>query len=124
MVSYCFVNLNVLVVYLLFSQMLQLIILLLLRHSLTITNADGDDDDASTYFSVSKNSETIIFLGYILFEVSITYNLLFSAFSFTGCWIFASMLHHGLGHKYLATSKAKTGQQPLKTIKCRHMFEH
>ncbi|CAD5188975.1 unnamed protein product [Musa acuminata subsp. malaccensis] len=34
------------------SAALILIILLLLRHSLTITNADGDDDDASTYFSL------------------------------------------------------------------------
>ena len=31
----------------------QLMALLLLRHALTLPNGDGDDDDASTFFSVS-----------------------------------------------------------------------
>ncbi|KAI3968783.1 hypothetical protein MKX01_028933, partial [Papaver californicum] len=34
------------------SAALILMALLLLRHALTITNPDGDDDDASTFFSL------------------------------------------------------------------------
>nr|XP_010939492.1 uncharacterized protein LOC105058313 [Elaeis guineensis] len=63
------------------SVALILMALLLLRHALTITNGD-EDDDASTFFFT---------------------------FSTAGCWISITMLHHGLGHKYLAASKAKTG---------------
>lgn len=48
----------------------QLMALLLLRHALTVTDADGDDD-VSTFFSVSEAQTSsmltfIAFLGYLL----------------------------------------------------------
>ncbi|KAG6494396.1 hypothetical protein ZIOFF_049421 [Zingiber officinale] len=66
------------------SAALILMALLLLRHAMSLTNANGDEDDASAFFSVS--------------------------FSPTGCWISLAILCHGLGYKHLATPASKTGQ--------------
>ncbi|KAG6491292.1 hypothetical protein ZIOFF_052630 [Zingiber officinale] len=66
------------------SAALILMALLLLRHAMSLTNANGDEDDASAFFSVS--------------------------FSPTGCWISLAILRHGLGYKHLATPASKTGQ--------------
>ncbi|KAG6405628.1 hypothetical protein SASPL_133220 [Salvia splendens] len=69
------------------SAALILIGLLLLRHALSITD-DGDgegDDDASTFFSVT---------------------FLASSRQFS-----LALLHHDLGHKYLAAPQAKTGKR-------------
>lgn len=41
------------------SVFLQLMALLLLRHALTIGNADEDEDDVSVFFSVSSTKNII-----------------------------------------------------------------
>ncbi|CAN0896566.1 E3 ubiquitin-protein ligase MARCHF3 [Linum grandiflorum] len=64
------------------SAALILMALLLLRHALTVTEADSDDDDVSTFFSVT--------------------------FLATRGWFPPPVLHHGLGCKHLATKKATT----------------
>ncbi|KAJ0048699.1 hypothetical protein Pint_16115 [Pistacia integerrima] len=64
------------------SAALILMALLLLRHALSLTNSDGEDD-ASTFFSVT--------------------------FLAPGCWFSSSMLYNGVGCQYIAASKAKTG---------------
>lgn len=49
-------------------SLFQLMALLLLRHALTITNGDADDDDASTMFSVSGGSYAfLLFLDFTLY---------------------------------------------------------
>ncbi|KAJ6910007.1 hypothetical protein NC652_020879 [Populus alba x Populus x berolinensis] len=67
------------------SVALILMALLLLRHALTLTDSDADDD-VSTFFSVSG-----------------------IAFPASGSWFSSALLHHGLGHQHLAASEAKTG---------------
>ncbi|GFP86198.1 E3 ubiquitin-protein ligase march3 [Phtheirospermum japonicum] len=67
------------------SAALILMALLLLRHALSITDdgeADGDDD-ASAFLSVT--------------------------FLASSRWLSSALLHHDLGHQYLATQEAKTG---------------
>lgn len=50
-----------------FQSLLQLMALLLLRHALTLTDADGDDDDTSAYFSVCQTCYTICFSSRLSF---------------------------------------------------------
>ncbi|KAJ6801727.1 uncharacterized protein M6B38_195795 [Iris pallida] len=100
------------------SAALILMALLLLRHALTISNGDGDDD-ASTYFSVSEiyihfiTSYTfenlIIYLYSLFFHFCHILPMAKTAIFAASCWISVAMLHHGLGYKYFAAPKAKTG---------------
>ncbi|KAF8673203.1 hypothetical protein HU200_048753 [Digitaria exilis] len=66
------------------SAALILMALLLLRHALSISDNEGNDDDASTMFSVT--------------------------FPATSCWISAAMLYHGMDLQYSASPATKTGR--------------
>lgn len=96
--------------------------LLLLRHALNITNADGDDDDASNFFSVSEICVVDMMIIFMLIYIYILYiygylevvSLLkclwfFTAFLAKSCWFSSPLLHHGLGDQYIAASKTETG---------------
>ncbi|KXG28859.1 hypothetical protein SORBI_3005G176000 [Sorghum bicolor] len=65
------------------SAALILMALLLLRHALSISDNEGNDDDASTMFSVT--------------------------FSAASCWVSAAVLHHGMDIQYFASQATKTG---------------
>lgn len=99
----------------------QLMALLLLRHALSISDNEGDDD-ASTMFSVS-----LVFLPHFFYLIGSFWaqcwlkNLFLhdlksinvlqcpTALSTSSCWISAAMLYHGLDIQYFASPATKTG---------------
>ena len=88
--------------------------LLLLRHALSITD-DGDgegDDDASTFFSVSMLAKQIcIYVVTVQSLYNGHSNLPFNAAVLAPSSRFSlALLHHDLGHQYLAATQAKTGK--------------
>ncbi|CAN1794423.1 E3 ubiquitin-protein ligase MARCHF3 [Linum perenne] len=76
------------------SAALILMALLILRHTLTVTEANADDD-VSTFFSRTSKVSPM--------EVSCI-----AAFPATCGWLPPAMLHHGLGRKHLAAQKTTT----------------
>lgn len=85
----------VIVLILLICVFWQLMALLLLRHALYVTSPDGEEDDVSTFFSVS-NADICSFSIFFLHELSTDF--VFAAFLASSCWVSSSMLHNGLGY--------------------------
>lgn len=90
-----------------YSVFWQLMALLLLRHALYVTSPDGEEDDVSTFFSVS-NAIILCVVAFCLLHILLT-GFFLAAFLASGCWFSSSMLHNGLGYQYIATAEAKTG---------------
>lgn len=87
--------------------------LLLLRHAVTVPESEGDsDEDASTFLTVSRISESFCCCcccrRRLIYPFLIVHCYM-AAFLASGCWVSSAMLYNGLGHQHLAASKAKTG---------------
>lgn len=77
--------------------------LLLLRHALSIGQGDGDEDDLSTFFSVSViefRSIEYYNLQHLFVIFTQLYCCLLAAFLAPSCWLPSSLLHYGLGYQY------------------------